>query len=173
MYSNQQAGFLNHFTHHFLSCLPLCSSKKSKRLMDFPYYYLSHSIQIFNEIRTVKPKPNMSPYFLAKMENDLNVSVILDRTLMFNNMQTNTNSVLKIFKVSRGMQTFAQLTPTKKNFLTRIMASRTCSTNTSCSYLILHLSPSWYLKLKSHCSLHTSSFFLQQFLNFMVNANSH
>ena len=95
MYCNQQPGFLNHFTSHILSCLPLCCSKKSKRRMEFPSYYSSHSIDICNKIRTAKSKPNMSPCLLAKLENDLNVSVTLDRTLMLNNLQTNINSAFK------------------------------------------------------------------------------
>ena len=37
----------------------------------------------------------MSPYLLAKLENGLNFSVTLDRTLMFNNLQTNDNSAFK------------------------------------------------------------------------------
>ena len=95
MNCNQQPGFLNHFTSHILSCLPLCCSKKSKRCMEFPSYYSSHSIQICDKIRTAKSKPNMSPCLLSKLENDLNVSVTLDRTLMFNNLQTNINSAFK------------------------------------------------------------------------------
>ena len=68
MSCNQLPGFLNHFTSHILSCLPLYCSKKSKRRMDFPSYYSSHSIHVCNKIRTVKSIPNMSPYLLAKLK---------------------------------------------------------------------------------------------------------
>ena len=95
LYCSQESGFLNHFTNHILSRLPLCFSKKSKHCMDFSSYYASHSIHYCNKIRAVKSKPNMSPYLLANLENDLNVSVSLDRTLMFNKIQTNINSALK------------------------------------------------------------------------------
>ena len=64
----------------------------------------------------------MSSYLLAKLENDLNVSVTLDRTLMFNNLKLTSTQLLNIFKDLGGMQIFPQLFPTKTKLLTQIMA---------------------------------------------------
>ena len=98
MYCNQQPGSLEDFTNHILSCLPLCCSKKSKQRIVFSYYCSSHSIHVCNKIRMVKSKRNLSPYFMANLENDLNISMTLDRTLVFNNLQTNVNSAFNFLQ---------------------------------------------------------------------------
>ena len=84
LYSNSQSDFLSTFDVSIIAALDDSCPKKSKRRLDFPYYYSSYSIRLANKLGTLRRTYVSNLSYMTRLESDFtNLRVAFSKFLSF------------------------------------------------------------------------------------------